>query len=89
MVNVPANDGVKPDRRFFPNVHIANYLRTLLYKRTVMNLRVNASKGSDHDFANSSIAGPLLGLVGSLANRLLPLDFRTQESFKSRHGFAA
>ncbi len=47
-MNIPANDGVKPDRRLGPQVDITDYLSTGRHPRRRIDLRADTTKGSDH-----------------------------------------
>jgi len=50
VMNIAANRAVAPDRRFFAEMYVAYYLSTGFDIRGWVNLRVNPSKRSNHDF---------------------------------------
>jgi len=49
VIHIAPNGAVAPDRRFFAEVNIANYLSTGFDVRGWVNLRVNPTKRSNHD----------------------------------------
>ena len=50
VVNVAPDGAVTPDRSFFSEVHVAYYLGTGFHIRGRVNLRVNPTERSNHDF---------------------------------------
>jgi len=50
VVNITANRAVTPDRSLFANVYVADNLGTGFNVSGRVNLRVNPTKWSDHDF---------------------------------------
>jgi hypothetical protein len=55
-VNVTAHRTVAPDRRLFAEVHVADYLCARIHVGCWMNLWMDPTKRSNHDFADSNIA---------------------------------
>jgi hypothetical protein len=50
IMNVATNSAVAPDRGFFAEVNVADYLGTGFDIRGWVNLRVNPTKRSNHGF---------------------------------------
>jgi hypothetical protein len=55
-VNVAANGAVAPDRGLLAKVHVANNLSARIHVGCWVNLWMNPTKRSNHDFADSNIA---------------------------------
>lgn len=51
VVHVSAQDSVTPNRRFFTNVNVTDYLRAHIYIGAGLNLRMNTAERSDHIFS--------------------------------------
>jgi hypothetical protein len=56
-MNVSPNCAIAPNRRFLTDMNIADYLRTVIYKRSRVDLRMNPAKRPNHDLPDSNIGG--------------------------------
>ena len=55
VMNVATDGAVTPDRCLFAKVHVANNLSARIHVSCWVNLWMNPTKRSNHDFADSNI----------------------------------